>query len=67
MSREEKLPPGVYRRKDSKFLWIHEGYRGRDLPRVGRNRNLETRCGAGDCRVAAEGTGRRRDGVTVVA
>src|SRR5271167_3339700 len=30
MAREEKLPPGVYRRKDSKFLWIHYGYRGRD-------------------------------------
>ncbi len=30
MTREEKLPPGVYRRKDSKSLWIHYGYRGRD-------------------------------------
>jgi integrase len=30
MAREEKLPPGVYRRSDSKFLWIHYGYRGRD-------------------------------------
>jgi integrase len=30
MAREGKLPPGVYRRKDSKFLWIHYGYRGRD-------------------------------------
>jgi hypothetical protein len=30
MAREEKLPPGVYRRKDWKFLWIHDGYRGRD-------------------------------------
>ena len=30
MEREEKLPPGVYRRKDSKVLWIHYGYRGRD-------------------------------------
>ena len=30
MAREEKLPAGVYRRKNSKFLWIHYGYRGRD-------------------------------------
>ena len=30
MTREEKLPPGVYRRKDSKSLWVHYGYRGRD-------------------------------------
>ena len=30
MAREGILPPGVYRRKDSKFLWIHYGYRGRD-------------------------------------
>ena len=30
MAREGKLPPGVYRRKDSTFLWIHYGYRGRD-------------------------------------
>jgi integrase len=30
MERTEKLPPGVYRRKDSKFLWIHYGYRGRN-------------------------------------
>jgi len=30
MTREDKLPPGVYRRKDSKVLWIHYGYRGRD-------------------------------------
>jgi integrase len=30
MARENKLPPGVYRRKDSKALWIHYGYRGRD-------------------------------------
>src|SRR5436190_23485680 len=30
MTREEKLPAGVYRRKNSKFLWIHYGYRGSD-------------------------------------
>ncbi len=30
MASEEKLPAGVYRRKDSKFLWIHYGHRGRD-------------------------------------
>src|SRR6059058_3879197 len=30
MAPEEKLPQGVYRRKDSKVLWIHYGYRGRD-------------------------------------
>src|SRR5260370_11048784 len=30
MASEEKLPAGVYRRKDSKFLWIHSGHRGRD-------------------------------------
>jgi len=30
MAPAEKLPPGVYRRKDSKFLWIHYGYRGRN-------------------------------------
>src|SRR5215472_1851649 len=30
MASEDKLPPGVYRRKDSKILWIHYGYHGRD-------------------------------------
>ena len=30
MATEAKLPPGVYRRKDSTFLWIHYGYHGRD-------------------------------------
>jgi integrase len=30
MASETKLPPGVYRRKDSKSLWIHYGHRGRD-------------------------------------
>jgi hypothetical protein len=30
MACEQKLPPGVYRRKDSKVLWIHYGYHGRD-------------------------------------
>jgi integrase len=28
MPNEEKLPAGVYRRKDSKVLWIHYGHRG---------------------------------------